>query len=384
MSIAPLDPPPFLLPIYQTCGTRYGIPWQVLAAINRIETGFGTNLNTSSAGALGWMQFLPSSWRTYGVDEDGNGRRDPYDPADAICAAARYLRAAGGSTDLPRAIFAYNHASWYVDQVLLYAGQYGGPGAGLAGSLGALPDPLPPAKRLDPDFARSVARIARTHSVDWALVLAVLRTRAGGAPISTDLAEVRALAGRIERAERRAGRLGVLVRYLFPGRHRFDLSVLALARFNSAVGLRGLVEGMKAVKGRLAERVLDSPRLDIYSGGRDDVAAGRVDVRVLTTLLYLAERYDSITVSCLITGHSPLTSSGNPSLHAVGRAVDISAVNGIPITGHQDPGGITEHVLRHVLVLPDELRPSELISLFDLGGPSFALPDHADHVHIGF
>jgi hypothetical protein len=89
-------------------------------------------------------------------------------------------------------------------------------------------------------------------------------------------------------------------------------------------------------------------------------------------------------VSCLITGHSYFTSSGNPSLHAFGRAVDISAVNGVPITGHQNPGGLTEHVLRRVLTLPDELQPSELISLFDLGGPSFALADHYDHVHIGF
>jgi hypothetical protein len=356
----------------------------VLAGINRIETGFGTNLNTSSAGARGWMQFLPSTWRAYGVDENGDGRRDPYDPADAICAAARYLRAAGGDTDLRGAIFAYNPAAWYVDQVLLYAGQYGGLPEGLAGSLGGLPDPLPPAKRLDRDFARSVARIARTNGVDWALILAVLRARAGEAPISTDLAEVRTLARRIERGDRRGRRLGSLVRHLFPARHRFDLSVTALARFNRAVGLRGLVEGMGAVEDGLAERVLHSPHLDIYPGGRDDIAAGRVDVRVLTTLLYLAQKYDSVTVSCLITGHSPLTSSGNPSLHAAGRAVDITAVNGVPMTGHQNPGGITEHVLRHVLVLPDEVRPSELISLFDLGGPSFALADHDDHIHIGF
>ena len=141
---------------------------------------------------------------------------------------------------------------------------------------------------------------------------------------------------------------------------------------------------MNAVKGRLGDRVLHSPQLDIYAGGRDDIAAGRVDVRVLAVLLYLAQSYDSVTVSCLIQGHSFLTSSGNPSLHAFGRAVDISAVNGTPITGHQNPGGITEQVLRHVLALPDELQPSELISLFDLGGPSFALADHYDHIHIGF
>ncbi|HEU4906207.1 MAG TPA: hypothetical protein VFT19_08845, partial [Solirubrobacterales bacterium] len=59
--------PPFLLPIYQACGTEYGIPWQVLASINKIETAFGTNLNVSSAGAMGWMQFIPSSWEMYGL-----------------------------------------------------------------------------------------------------------------------------------------------------------------------------------------------------------------------------------------------------------------------------------------------------------------------------
>ena len=76
--------PPFLLPIYQACGTEYGIPWEVLAAINKIETGFGTNLNVSSAGAVGWMQFLPASWEQFGLDANGDGRKDPYNPVDAI------------------------------------------------------------------------------------------------------------------------------------------------------------------------------------------------------------------------------------------------------------------------------------------------------------
>ena len=66
--------PPFLLPIYQACGTEYGIPWEVLASINKIETAFGTNLNVSSAGAMGWMQFIPSSWEMYGLDANGDGR----------------------------------------------------------------------------------------------------------------------------------------------------------------------------------------------------------------------------------------------------------------------------------------------------------------------
>ena len=130
--------PPFLLPIYQACGTEYGIPWEVLAAINKIETNFGTNLNVSSAGAVGWMQFLPSSWETYGLDANGDGRKDPYNPVDAICAAAHYLKIAGGTKDLYNAILAYNHADWYVQEVLLYARAYGRLPSDLVGSLTGL------------------------------------------------------------------------------------------------------------------------------------------------------------------------------------------------------------------------------------------------------
>jgi hypothetical protein len=130
--------PPFLLPIYQACGTEYGIPWQVLASINKIETGFGTNMGPSSAGALGWMQFLPSSWEAFGLDANGDGREDPYNPVDAICAAAHYLKLSGGSEDLYGAIFAYNHADWYVQEVLTYARAYGKLPADLVGSLTGL------------------------------------------------------------------------------------------------------------------------------------------------------------------------------------------------------------------------------------------------------
>ena len=65
--------PPFLLPIYQAAGTQYGIRWEVLAAINEIETDYGRNLNVSSAGAQGWMQFMPASWEAYGVDGNQDG-----------------------------------------------------------------------------------------------------------------------------------------------------------------------------------------------------------------------------------------------------------------------------------------------------------------------
>jgi murein DD-endopeptidase MepM/ murein hydrolase activator NlpD len=130
--------PPFLLPIYQAAGIQYGVRWEVLAAINEIETDYGRNLNVSTAGAVGWMQFMPSTWRAYGVDANGDEIQDPYNPADAIFAAARYLRAAGADTDLRKAIFAYNHADWYVDSVILRARLIGGLPSNLVGSLTGL------------------------------------------------------------------------------------------------------------------------------------------------------------------------------------------------------------------------------------------------------
>ena len=130
--------PPFLLPIYQAAGIQYGVRWEVLAAINEIETDYGRNLNVSTAGAVGWMQFLPSTWKRYGVDANDDGRKDPYNPVDAIFAAARYLKAAGADQDLRKAIFAYNHADWYVDSVLLRARLIGGLPADLVGSLTGL------------------------------------------------------------------------------------------------------------------------------------------------------------------------------------------------------------------------------------------------------
>ncbi|MEA2148815.1 MAG: hypothetical protein QOD69_645 [Solirubrobacteraceae bacterium] len=130
--------PPFLLPIYQAAGIQYGVRWEVLAAINEIETDYGRNLNISSAGALGWMQFMPQTWEMYGVDANRDGRKDPFNPVDAIFAAARYLKAAGADTDLRKAIFAYNHADWYVESVLMRARLIGGLPTDLVGSLSGL------------------------------------------------------------------------------------------------------------------------------------------------------------------------------------------------------------------------------------------------------
>jgi Transglycosylase SLT domain len=121
--------PAELVPIYESATRRYrlgerGVP--VLAAINKIESGFGRNQGPSSAGAVGWMQFLPATWAAFGVDADGDGTRDPADPDDAIHAAARYLSASGAPGDWYRAVFAYNQADWYVQEVLAQADAYQG------------------------------------------------------------------------------------------------------------------------------------------------------------------------------------------------------------------------------------------------------------------
>ena len=130
--------PPFLLPIFQAAGAAYGIPWQVLAAINEVETDYGRDQSVSSAGAEGWMQFLPSSWAEYGLDANGDGYRDPYNPADAIFAAARYLHAAGGGSNIRAAVFAYNHSQAYVGSVMLRAQLLGGMPSELLGAVTGL------------------------------------------------------------------------------------------------------------------------------------------------------------------------------------------------------------------------------------------------------
>ena len=134
-----ISPPLALMPVYQQASDAYGLGPQgpgVLAAINGIESGFGANLGPSSAGAVGWMQFMPSTWSSYGVDADGDGKADPNNPQDAIFAAARYLQAAGMPGDTPSAIFAYNHADRYEQEVLASAACYSG-ATGLASSFGA-------------------------------------------------------------------------------------------------------------------------------------------------------------------------------------------------------------------------------------------------------
>jgi hypothetical protein len=155
-ALASRDIPPAYLRLYEQAASRYGLEWTVLAAIGKVECDHGRDSSpactvegsANAAGAGGPMQFLASTWAIYGIDADGDGRADRWDPADAIFAAARLLRAAGAPSDYGRAIYAYNHAQWYVEEVERWARRYtasapseedpisGGPGTGPDLSLG--------------------------------------------------------------------------------------------------------------------------------------------------------------------------------------------------------------------------------------------------------
>src|SRR3954469_3876219 len=129
------DIPGNYLQLYQQAAAHYelgGDGWSWLAGIGSVETDHG-RLNApgvtsgeNSAGAGGPMQFLSDTWASYGVDGNRDGRVSRYDPRDAIPAAARYLHASGAPGDWPRALFAYNHAGWYVADVAQRAGAYRG------------------------------------------------------------------------------------------------------------------------------------------------------------------------------------------------------------------------------------------------------------------
>jgi Transglycosylase SLT domain len=113
----PPESPRSLLAHYRRAQRRFGVQWPVLAAVNFVESGFGRMRNSSAAGALGPMQFIPSTWQAYGMGGDVN------DPHDAIMGAANYLSASGAPGDLTGALYAYNHSDLYVRAVLAYAGR---------------------------------------------------------------------------------------------------------------------------------------------------------------------------------------------------------------------------------------------------------------------
>ena len=163
----------------------------------------------------------------------------------------------------------------------------------------------------------------------------------------------------------------------------------ALAAYYWAVGAEGVTRGLADASTSLGGELLAAKTVTVYAGGRADLQQGRVDPRVEMAIRYLQASFGSVGVSCLISGHSVFTTSGNVSAHIFGRAADISTVGGTPILGHQGPDTVTERAVRLLLMLPGDVAPRQIISLMDLDGTtgnagSFALPDHADHIHIGY
>src|SRR5690242_5182123 len=245
-----------------------------------------------------------------------------------------------------------------------------------------LPDPTPPAVRLSPKFAANLKQAAKSGGVDWAVMLGILRARGATGRIPADRVTLNRLASRLDSFGPSRGDWSRIVAY--SGDSRFADKAAALARYNRAVGIDALVNGLEASKAAIASKVLGDPSISIYQGGRSDIVSNKIDVRVLAMIAYLRESFGSVTVSCLLSGHRLYARPGVVSAHIYGRAVDISAVGGVPIQGHQQPGGITERTVREILLAPAEVMPRQVISLLGLGGPSFPLADHYNHIHIGY
>jgi hypothetical protein len=245
-----------------------------------------------------------------------------------------------------------------------------------------LPDPTPPARRLAPGFAQMLSNQARTARVDWAVVLGVLRARGEDGRRPATRSEVHALVRKLAKLGVRNNEWTAVL--ALEGRTAFADRSIALAHYDRAVGLRALVTGLQAAKPALQRKVLADSRLDIYPAGRSDVASGKIDVRVLVVMRYLAEAHGQVSISSLDTGHGVFSRPGVVSAHKYGLAVDVSALGGTSIAGNQEVGSVTERAVRDLLLLPAELQPRQVISLIGMGGPSFALADHDDHIHIGF
>jgi membrane-bound lytic murein transglycosylase B len=427
-SCATYGVPAVLVPIYQRAASAYGLGPQgssVLAAINGIETAFGTNLNVSSAGAVGWMQFMPETWSGYGVDANGDGKADPYDPEDAIFAAANYLRAAGAPGDWYAAVFAYNHADWYVAEVLANAQCYGQLGGGAVSAAFELTPKLKvlscsvtrawrkriPAAYLNA-FESAAARYGLGKRGVWALAaVARLESSFGRGMSKAELLE--------------HGPLGLVgsewKRYAVDGdgdgrirRQDPDDSAATLARMVwSEGGLRaGLFEHNHA-KWYVDAVLADADRIEgecktstvdwalalpnaviapinwenlILSNEleRQDLANGAIDPRIVGLLGAITQSHQ-ITVSALRSDHSMYTAEGNVSNHYFGRAVDIAAVDGVPCTD-TSPTAPCAQLAVTLSQLPAPAMPTELIYCFDVDGPgpAFARSDHCDHVHAGY
>jgi hypothetical protein len=416
--------PPILIPIYQRASDAYGLGPQgpaILAGINEIETAFGTNLNVSSAGALGWMQFMPETWEAYGVDANGDGVKDPFNPEDAIFAAASYLKASGMPGDVYGAIYSYNHADWYVQEVLSNAGCYAGIGGG-ASSFSLTPQmtvlSCEPADSngIPDDYMQAFESAASRYELGrrgvWTLAaIARLESNYGkgmskaqlrtNGPLGLDGIEWRHYAvdgnddGRIRHASP-ADSAATLARLLWSRgsigagvftHNQAQWYVDAIER--EATRLEGdctatSVDWALALPGSPLGQINWSNLVLSNELELADIKGGALDPRIMA-LLALMTQHHQITISALRSDHSEMTAAGGVSNHFFGRAMDIAAVDGVSCT-ETAPSAPCAQLGYALAQMSEPLHPSELIYCFDLDGPgpAFALPDHCNHVHAGF
>jgi hypothetical protein len=417
--------PPVLIPIYQRAAATYGLGPQgaaVLAGINEIETAFGTNLNISSAGAMGWMQFIPSSWDAYGVDANGDGVADPYNPEDAIFAAANYLSAAGMPEDTYGAIFAYNHADWYVAEVLANAACYGGIGSAGAFSLQPqlqeLDCELPAAwrEKVPENYLRAFEDAATRYGLGrrgvWALAaIARLESNFGAGMDSEQLSSVGPLGldstewqlyavdgnedGRVVRASP-VDSAATMARLIWS---RGDLRAGVFTHNQASWYVEAVLAEAEVLEGECAvtpvewtltlpgaviapinwENLTLSNELELH-----DLTSGAIDPRIVGLIGAITQDHQ-LTISSLRSDHSQYTVEGGISNHYYGRAMDIAAVDGVSCTD-TSPAAPCAELAGTLAYLPAPAHPTELIYCFDVDGPgaAFARSDHCDHVHAGY
>ena len=479
--------PPFLLPIYLAAAERYAVPWQVLAAINEVESDYGFDLGVSSAGAEGWMQFLPTEWSLFGVDANGAGVRDPYNPADAIFAAARYLAGAGAAHDLRDAINAYNHSWSYVESVLLRARLLATTPQSMIDGLAAIVDgraPLANAidlvatpvwaapQRRTTAHAPSPAAAASEVGASRPSIVGADITASPGTPVlAVQAAEVIAI-GRSAKLGRfielrdvygdtyTYAKLGrVLTHYALPsqpqptgsgppgharvsGSARVRIEPLrkgtwvapatALGHVTGRTHSRFLFEVQPAGTGpidprpvldawraldetqgtpqrgtqplfgpsahdaligeiqlmserQLELRLLSDPSLRISACGRADIEAGHIEKPVLDALNFLVASGLDPTISTLRCNHAGVGASAGRLVHTRGGAMEISALDGVPIRGHHGSGSLAELAVHRLLALPDAIRPDRIVVPANLSAMAHRLttPGSSTSIDIG-
>jgi hypothetical protein len=211
-----------------------------------------------------------------------------------------------------------------------------------------LPDPTPPAVRLSPKFAANLKKAAKSGGVDWATMLGILRARGATGHIPADRVTLNRLASRLDSFGPSRGDWSRVVAY--SGDSRFADKATALARYDRAVGLDALVNGLEASKATIASRILSDPSISIYQGGRSDIVSNKIDVRVLAMIAYLRESFGlghGVVPAQPVTACTHGPASSRPTSTA-GRSTS-PPVGGVPIQGHQQPGGITERTVREIL-----------------------------------